>query len=119
MGGAGADGEWAGPGAGRGRGQSPRLTPAMPASGYPCEAAAEVVLATLREWLEQHKDKVSPGPGRGWGPHPGQSDQPPSSPRESGCRAQGQARPFLPCFSSARAPGGGEMGVMAHSPEPL
>uniref|UniRef100_A0A8D2K1E3 Mono-ADP ribosylhydrolase 1 n=1 Tax=Theropithecus gelada TaxID=9565 RepID=A0A8D2K1E3_THEGE len=26
--------------------------------GYPCEAAAEVVLATLREWLEQHKDKV-------------------------------------------------------------
>ncbi|XP_011797997.1 PREDICTED: O-acetyl-ADP-ribose deacetylase MACROD1 isoform X1 [Colobus angolensis palliatus] len=88
--------------------------------GYPCEAAAEVVLATLREWLEQHKDKVSPGPGRGRGPHPGQSDQPPSSPRESGCRAQGQARPFLPCFSFARASGGGEMGVMmAHSPEPL
>ncbi|XP_035885529.1 ADP-ribose glycohydrolase MACROD1 isoform X2 [Phyllostomus discolor] len=26
--------------------------------GYPNEAAAEVVLATLREWLEQHKDKV-------------------------------------------------------------
>ncbi|XP_008952195.3 ADP-ribose glycohydrolase MACROD1 isoform X1 [Nomascus leucogenys] len=26
--------------------------------GYPCEAAAEIVLATLREWLEQHKDKV-------------------------------------------------------------
>ncbi|XP_045412188.1 ADP-ribose glycohydrolase MACROD1 isoform X2 [Lemur catta] len=26
--------------------------------GYPSEAAAEVVLATLREWLEQHKDKV-------------------------------------------------------------
>ncbi|XP_060032157.1 ADP-ribose glycohydrolase MACROD1 isoform X2 [Erinaceus europaeus] len=26
--------------------------------GYPGEAAAEVVLATLREWLEQHKDKV-------------------------------------------------------------
>ncbi|KAL4672213.1 hypothetical protein H8957_009972 [Semnopithecus entellus] len=26
--------------------------------GYPCEAAAEVVLATVREWLEQHKDKV-------------------------------------------------------------
>ncbi|XP_062949731.1 ADP-ribose glycohydrolase MACROD1 isoform X2 [Cynocephalus volans] len=25
--------------------------------GYPNEAAAEVVLATLREWLEQHKDK--------------------------------------------------------------
>ncbi|XP_077817287.1 ADP-ribose glycohydrolase MACROD1 isoform X7 [Macaca mulatta] len=40
------------------RSASPRLTPAMPASGYPCEAAAEVVLATLREWLEQHKDKV-------------------------------------------------------------
>lgn len=27
-------------------------------SGYPNEAAAEIVLATLREWLEQHKDKV-------------------------------------------------------------
>lgn len=27
-------------------------------SGYPNEEAAEVVLATLREWLEQHKDKV-------------------------------------------------------------
>ncbi|XP_054553558.1 ADP-ribose glycohydrolase MACROD1 isoform X2 [Talpa occidentalis] len=26
--------------------------------GYPNEAAAEVVLASLREWLEQHKDKV-------------------------------------------------------------
>ncbi|KAM8929524.1 LOW QUALITY PROTEIN: ADP-ribose glycohydrolase MACROD1 [Lycaon pictus] len=26
--------------------------------GYPSEAAAEVVLAALREWLEQHKDKV-------------------------------------------------------------
>ncbi|KAB1251518.1 O-acetyl-ADP-ribose deacetylase MACROD1 [Camelus dromedarius] len=26
--------------------------------GYPNEAAAEVVLTTLREWLEQHKDKV-------------------------------------------------------------
>ncbi|XP_059566274.1 ADP-ribose glycohydrolase MACROD1 isoform X3 [Myotis daubentonii] len=26
--------------------------------GYPNEAAAEVVLAALREWLEQHKDKV-------------------------------------------------------------
>ncbi|XP_070421354.1 ADP-ribose glycohydrolase MACROD1 isoform X1 [Equus przewalskii] len=26
--------------------------------GYPNEAAAEIVLATLREWLEQHKDKV-------------------------------------------------------------
>ncbi|XP_006097546.1 O-acetyl-ADP-ribose deacetylase MACROD1-like [Myotis lucifugus] len=26
--------------------------------GYPNEAAAEVVLVTLREWLEQHKDKV-------------------------------------------------------------
>ncbi|XP_075404136.1 ADP-ribose glycohydrolase MACROD1 isoform X2 [Tenrec ecaudatus] len=26
--------------------------------GYPNEAAAEVVLATMREWLEQHKDKV-------------------------------------------------------------
>ncbi|XP_072814380.1 ADP-ribose glycohydrolase MACROD1-like [Vicugna pacos] len=26
--------------------------------GYPNEAAAEVVLSTLREWLEQHKDKV-------------------------------------------------------------
>ncbi|XP_076972000.1 ADP-ribose glycohydrolase MACROD1 isoform X2 [Tamandua tetradactyla] len=26
--------------------------------GYPNEAAAEVVLAVLREWLEQHKDKV-------------------------------------------------------------
>ncbi|XP_037694104.1 ADP-ribose glycohydrolase MACROD1 isoform X2 [Choloepus didactylus] len=26
--------------------------------GYPNEAAAEVVLETLREWLEQHKDKV-------------------------------------------------------------
>lgn len=26
--------------------------------GYPNEEAAEVVLATLREWLEQHKDKV-------------------------------------------------------------
>lgn len=28
-------------------------------SGYPNEEAAEVVLAALREWLEQHKDKVS------------------------------------------------------------
>nr|XP_020824072.1 O-acetyl-ADP-ribose deacetylase MACROD1 isoform X1 [Phascolarctos cinereus] len=26
--------------------------------GYPNEAAAEVVLSTLREWLEEHKDKV-------------------------------------------------------------
>ncbi|XP_072495043.1 ADP-ribose glycohydrolase MACROD1 isoform X3 [Notamacropus eugenii] len=26
--------------------------------GYPNEAAAEVVLGTLREWLEEHKDKV-------------------------------------------------------------
>lgn len=26
--------------------------------GYPNEGAAEVVLAALREWLEQHKDKV-------------------------------------------------------------
>ncbi|XP_057362940.1 ADP-ribose glycohydrolase MACROD1 isoform X2 [Manis pentadactyla] len=26
--------------------------------GYPNEAAADVVLAALREWLEQHKDKV-------------------------------------------------------------
>ncbi|XP_043837486.1 ADP-ribose glycohydrolase MACROD1-like [Dromiciops gliroides] len=26
--------------------------------GYPSEAAAEVVLGTLREWLEEHKDKV-------------------------------------------------------------
>eukprot|EP00069_Balaena_mysticetus_P017804 bmy_10860T0 len=26
--------------------------------GYPNEAAAEVVLTTLREWLEQHKDKA-------------------------------------------------------------
>ncbi|KAF4009841.1 hypothetical protein G4228_000998 [Cervus hanglu yarkandensis] len=26
--------------------------------GYPNEAAAEVVLTALREWLEQHKDKV-------------------------------------------------------------
>ncbi|XP_053755541.1 LOW QUALITY PROTEIN: ADP-ribose glycohydrolase MACROD1 [Panthera pardus] len=26
--------------------------------GYPSEAAAEIVLAALREWLEQHKDKV-------------------------------------------------------------
>ncbi|XP_033062540.1 ADP-ribose glycohydrolase MACROD1 isoform X3 [Trachypithecus francoisi] len=38
--------------------------------GYPCEAAAEVVLATLREWLEQHKDKSQdPGSRRG-GPAP-------------------------------------------------
>lgn len=28
--------------------------------GYPNEGAAEVVLAALREWLEQHKDKVRP-----------------------------------------------------------
>lgn len=33
-------------------------------SGYPNEEAAEVVLASLREWLEQHKDKVRPD--RGW-----------------------------------------------------
>lgn len=33
--------------------------------GYPNEAAAEVVLTALREWLEQHKDKVRPGPSRG------------------------------------------------------
>ncbi|XP_007479103.1 ADP-ribose glycohydrolase MACROD1 [Monodelphis domestica] len=26
--------------------------------GYPSEAAAEVVLSTLREWLEEHRDKV-------------------------------------------------------------
>lgn len=26
--------------------------------GYPSEAAADVVLGALREWLEQHKDKV-------------------------------------------------------------
>ncbi|KAF5925955.1 hypothetical protein HPG69_015991, partial [Diceros bicornis minor] len=30
--------------------------------GYPNEAAAEVVLAALREWLEQHKDKTRLGP---------------------------------------------------------
>lgn len=32
--------------------------------GYPNEEAAEVVLAALREWLEQHKDKVRPESGR-------------------------------------------------------
>uniref|UniRef100_A0A8B9X5U3 Mono-ADP ribosylhydrolase 1 n=1 Tax=Bos mutus grunniens TaxID=30521 RepID=A0A8B9X5U3_BOSMU len=32
--------------------------------GYPNEAAAEVVLTALREWLEQHKDKVRPGSSR-------------------------------------------------------
>lgn len=41
----------------------PELTGAVPAlaPGYPNEAAAEVVLMALREWLEQHKDKVRPG----------------------------------------------------------
>lgn len=43
-------GRWAG------RGQT--RTHQTPPSGYPNEEAAEVVLATLREWLEQHKDKV-------------------------------------------------------------
>ena len=35
-----------------------------PSAGYPNEAAAEVVLTALREWLEQHKDKVRPGSSR-------------------------------------------------------
>uniref|UniRef100_A0A9L0RDW6 Mono-ADP ribosylhydrolase 1 n=1 Tax=Equus caballus TaxID=9796 RepID=A0A9L0RDW6_HORSE len=57
--------------------------------GYPNEAAAEIVLATLREWLEQHKDKVSPGPiwgGPRWGggAHPGPLTSPASHRREQG-----------------------------------
>lgn len=57
--------------------------------GYPNEAAAEVVLTALREWLEQHKDKVRPvpsrGDGTGWGSgmHSGPADQPPSVITES------------------------------------
>ncbi|KAK2100266.1 hypothetical protein P7K49_021614 [Saguinus oedipus] len=78
------------------RSVSPGLTPAPPASGYPSEAAAEVVLATLREWLEQHKDK---GEFR----TPTSLTSPSHRPRR--CRAQGQARPFHPGFSCARAPG--------------
>ena len=69
-------------------------------AGYPNEAAAEVVLTTLREWLEQHKDKVRPGPsqedrtGVGGGAHPGPADQPHQSRAE--CRVHGvQALPLL------------------------
>ena len=66
----GGGGQGAGARAEEGRGEaavggpSPGLTPAPPA-GYPNEAAAEVVLTALREWLEQHKDKVRPGPSPG------------------------------------------------------
>lgn len=53
---------------GRGRtargGARDSLGPAVWSAGYPNEAAAEVVLTALREWLEQHKDKVRPGSGR-------------------------------------------------------
>lgn len=105
----GGGGEWAGPDAGRGPGAPDRgrglvrarvtgprelgaaqgalswgLIPAAPGplSGYPNEAAADVVLAALREWLEQHKDKVRPGRSRGdrmgWDDrvHLGPADQP-------------------------------------------
>lgn len=66
--------------------RSPRLAGCP---GYPNEAAAEIVLATLREWLEQHKDKVSPGPiwgGPRWGGgvHPGPLTSPASHRREQG-----------------------------------
>lgn len=81
-------------------------------AGYPNEAAAEVVLTTLREWLEQHKDKVRPGPsqedqtGVGGGAHPGPADQP-HHPRTE-CRAHGvQALPLLsasPLLSSGLFP---------------
>lgn len=63
----GADGRCAGR-SGRGRaargGARDSLGPAVWSAGYPNEAAAEVVLTALREWLEQHKDKVRPGSGR-------------------------------------------------------
>ncbi|KAG8522576.1 ADP-ribose glycohydrolase MACROD1 [Galemys pyrenaicus] len=50
-----------GPGSGRGpSGEAKLRTHSHPPAytGYPNEAAAEVVLGSLREWLEQHKDKV-------------------------------------------------------------
>lgn len=50
-------------GAARG-GPEPGLTLTW-SPGYPNAAAAEVVLTTLREWLEQNKDKVRLGPSRG------------------------------------------------------
>uniref|UniRef100_A0A667GS83 Mono-ADP ribosylhydrolase 1 n=1 Tax=Lynx canadensis TaxID=61383 RepID=A0A667GS83_LYNCA len=49
---------WAGPGAWRGRARAQTHSRPAGSPGYPSEAAAEVVLAALREWLEQHKDKV-------------------------------------------------------------
>lgn len=70
---------------GEGAGQTLDSLPPAGSPGYPSEAAAEVVLATLREWLEQHKDKVSPGPGPGdqtgvRGVHPGSANQPSMQP---------------------------------------
>lgn len=44
--------------AARWAGEGQIWTHQTPPSGYPNEAAAEVVLTVLREWLEQHKDKV-------------------------------------------------------------
>lgn len=56
--------EWAGQGGAARGGARDSLGPTVPSSGYPNEAAAEVVLTALREWLEQHKDKVRPGSSR-------------------------------------------------------
>lgn len=112
-------------GAARG-GARDTLGPTVPSAGYPNEAAAEVVLTALREWLEQHKDKVRPGSsrrarrkwaaGRMW-------PTPPTIAKV--CRAPGSCslRPFirgvfLPC---GQGTGRFEKGIAGRTPrhEPL
>lgn len=93
----------------RGGGPEPGLILAG-SPGYPNEAAAEVVLTALREWLEQHKDKVRPVPSRGdwtgWGS--GVHSGPATSPHQSSLRARVQStwpkglwpcQPFLHALS--------------------
>ncbi|XP_023559691.1 O-acetyl-ADP-ribose deacetylase MACROD1 isoform X2 [Octodon degus] len=61
--------------------------------GYPNEAAADVVLTTLREWLEQHKDKIPQG----------LQDPPPSS--EKSPKPEAWRRLNHPAFPSGPCPG--------------
>ncbi|XP_010836389.1 PREDICTED: O-acetyl-ADP-ribose deacetylase MACROD1 [Bison bison bison] len=91
--------------------------------GYPNEAAAEVVLTALREWLEQHKDKVRPGSSRrewtevGGGAHVTS----PTRHRQGVCRVPASSFTqgvFLPC---GQGPGHFEKGIAGRTPrhEPL
>lgn len=74
-------------------GLEPGLTLVGP-TGYPNEAAAEAVLATLREWLEQHKDKVRSGPhGDGQKGQGGRRSRVPLTSPVSHCPGQGCRAP--------------------------